>query len=314
MEKDRKTSPSLIEISATSCTISLQRHLFCLDGLVSIFILQVCIHYQRKHRYCIYMFPNKSYHLSSTTWVSSIYYKTHPDRDSGDWSEGARAGSFALLCYAITSVVAGVTLPTLTTHAIPHITLKNVWTFSLLVFSIAMLSTHFVANVTGATVILSLLGISWACIMWIPFALVGEYLNFYDRKRLDIVYEPTLSPTHYGAINRVANDHATASSPSVEEIAETVDNDWIQCSQCESGMVLGMLNMYVVFPQFVIAIIASSIFYFIDLVDSPSNDSTYTGISILLQFSGLMALIATGLSRFVVNVDLPPGRSTHLRS
>lgn len=243
--------------------------------------------------------------IQSTTWVSSIYYQTHPDQDSTDWTSGARAGSFALLCYAIVSVIAGITLPTLTTHSIPHVTLKNVWTFSLLVFSLTMLSTHFVSSVSGATVVLALLGISWACIMWIPFALIGEYLNVYDENQPSNENEPTAPIFSYGAIKPVTSDEGN-SSYHQDTRHHPITDEFLSCSTCEPGMVLGVLNMYVVFPQFAVAIIASAIFYFVDLGERKSfaNDSTYNGISILLQFSGLMALIATGLSRYIIDIDV----------
>ncbi|KAI9288388.1 major facilitator superfamily domain-containing protein [Umbelopsis sp. AD052] len=247
----------------------------------------------------------------STTWVSSIYFQTHPDKDSSDWASGARAGSFALLCYAIVAVISGIFLPALTTHSIRNVTLKNVWTFSLLVFSITMISTHFVSTVGGATIILSLLGLSWACIMWIPFALIGEYLNIYNESQRATYEEPILRKVTYGALHRARIGEGSGSLDDVEANAISQNNDWFLCSQCESGMVLGILNMYVVFPQFVVAIIASAIFYFVDLGvgDNLEDNSTYKGISILLQFSGIMALIATGLSRYVIDVEIGPKKS-----
>jgi len=247
----------------------------------------------------------------STTWVSSIYYQTHPDQDSTDWTKGARAGSFALLCYAVVSVISGVTLPTLTTHSIPHITLKNVWTFSLLVFSFTMLLTQFVTSVTGATVILALLGISWACIMWIPFALIGEYLHVYGESQ-PTESEATVPVSPYGAITHATSVGNSSLVQHILNATEPVDSEWLSCSNCEPGMVLGVLNMYVVFPQFAVALIASSIFYLVDVVDGEGiqDNSTHRGISILLQVSGLMALIAAGLSRYVIDVAITRGKFT----
>ena len=256
-------------------------------------------------------YRSKASHFHSTTWVSSIYFQTHPDKDSSDWASGARAGSFALLCYAIVAVIFGIFLPALTTHSIRNVTLKNVWTFSLLVFSITMISTHFVSTVGGATVILSLLGLSWACIMWIPFALIGEYLNIYNDSQRATVHEPILPKVTYGALHRARNGEGSISLDNEEANDISQNDEWLLCSRCDSGMVLGILNMYVVFPQFVVAIIASAIFYFVDLHvgDNLEDHSTYKGISILLQFSGIMALIATGLSRYVIDVEIGPKKS-----
>jgi hypothetical protein len=260
------------------------------------------------HAYC----GSNVSHFYSTTWVSSLYFLTHPDKDSSDWASGARAGSFALLCYAIVAVISGIFLPALTTHSIRNVTLKNVWTFSLLVFSITMISTHFVSTVSGATIILSLLGLSWACIMWIPFALIGEYLNIYNHSQRATYQEPILPKVTYGAIHRARNGEGSIRVDGVEANDVSQNDEWLLCSQCESGMILGILNMYVVFPQFVVAIIASAIFYFVDLGvgDNFEDNSTYQGISILLQFSGIMALIAAGLSRYVIDVEIGPKKSS----
>lgn len=171
-----------------------------------------------------------------------------------------------------------------------------------------MLSTHFVKTVMGATIVLSLLGVSWACIMWIPFALIGEYLNIYDSSEPTESTVPILS---YGAITNAFGMEDDSVAQYTEDASGSMSSDWISCSNCEPGIVLGVLNVYVVFPQFAVALIASAIFSVVDLNEGKGfvDNSTYAGISILLQFSGLMALIATALSRYVIDVEITTKKS-----
>jgi solute carrier family 45, member 1/2/4 len=52
--------------------------------------------------------------------------------------------------------------------------LRNIWTGGLLLFGLLMMSTFFVNTVFQATIVISLVGISWAIACWVPFALIME--------------------------------------------------------------------------------------------------------------------------------------------
>ncbi|KAI9472110.1 MAG: major facilitator superfamily domain-containing protein [Benjaminiella poitrasii] len=187
----------------------------------------------------------------STQWVSDLYFATHP---SGDWAEGTRAGSFALLCNSIVSVIAGVVMPAVVSrYGSQHnlLSLLNVYTASQLIIAGCLLSAWFIESVSVATVALGIMGIPWAIVLWIPFSLVGEYVSFEDEHR---------------------------------KTGEEAEFD--------AGMILGVHNMYIVFPQFAVAIISSLIFY----VASSGN------VGVVLAFGGLMALVAAVMSRYIVRV------------
>lgn len=177
-----------------------------------------------------------------------------------------------------------------------------------------MLSTVFVETVQGATAFLGLLGISWACTMWIPFALIGEYLVLEDKRS---------SINDYGAtavtVESSSSLAASSNTKGDDETAQLVEHSSDSKTQYDSGIVLGVLNMYVVFPQFAVAIISALIFAVADITASagPSasgaspaaaaaggggaNDNT-KGVGWVLQFGGLMAIIAAILSRRVLDV------------
>src|ERR1700709_2619745 len=105
--------------------------------------------------------------------------------DPDSWAKGTRAGSFALLCYAIVSVVAGIILPWMTESTdFKGVTVKNGYTGSIVLFSVALLATFFVETVLQATIIVAIIGIPWAVVLWVPFALVGEYIS-YEADKLE---------------------------------------------------------------------------------------------------------------------------------
>ncbi|KAJ1677647.1 hypothetical protein EV182_005725 [Spiromyces aspiralis] len=63
--------------------------------------------------------------------------------------------------------------------------MREMWTMSLLVMSVLLISTYFVRNLTGATVVITLMGLPWAVTMWVPFALVGEFVSLMSGETIE---------------------------------------------------------------------------------------------------------------------------------
>ncbi|KAI9478803.1 MAG: major facilitator superfamily domain-containing protein [Benjaminiella poitrasii] len=223
----------------------------------------------------------------STQWVSDIYFATHrpsmPDVPI-DWAKGTRAGSFALLCYSIVSVVAGLIIPALATKfsRVKLFSLLNIYTLSHITVGVALMSTLFVKSVTAATVVLAIMGIPWAIVLWIPFSLVGEYVSFEDEKRQNMITARAAEPS---------------TSVGEEELQDNED-------EFDAGMILGVHNMYIVFPQFAVAIISSFIFAAADAIKDGEQKSM-SSVTPVLIFGGLMAFIAAAFSRFITRVTSP---------
>ncbi|KAI8642161.1 major facilitator superfamily domain-containing protein [Parasitella parasitica] len=209
----------------------------------------------------------------STQWVSDLYFASHPATSPGDdnWAEGTRAGSFALLCNSMVSVIAGMVIPALVMRfekqGVWWLSLLNVYTCSQLIIAGALLSAWFIRSVTAATVVLAIMGIPWAIVLWIPFSLVGEYVSYEDECR-----------------KKATQNH-------LED----------QQDEFDAGMILGVHNMYIVFPQFAVAIISALIFAASGEVNDP-DDEGRSNVSTVLAFGGLMALIAAIISRYIVRV------------
>ncbi|KAI9253812.1 major facilitator superfamily domain-containing protein, partial [Phascolomyces articulosus] len=225
----------------------------------------------------------------STTWVSDLYFDTHPRENPESWAKGTRAGSFALLLYAIVSVISGIVLPWLVARKLccgSFFTMKNVFTAGNLLFAICMLSTIFVSNVPVATLIVAIIGISWSVVLWIPFALVGEYIT-----------GTTLPSTPPPSI-------PTADAPDIITTS-SINND-SNTDGLDAGMVLGVHNIYIVCPQFLVAFIAALIFRLINWVENDRHqddkEPDQANVAWVLVFGGVMSLIATVLCRYIVEV------------
>ncbi|RUP49883.1 hypothetical protein BC936DRAFT_141120, partial [Jimgerdemannia flammicorona] len=253
----------------------------------------------------------------STIWISDIYFEHQPIGEPA-WDKGARAGSFALLCFSVISFIAGVTLPALT-PTIPTVqsifTIKNMYTASHLVFAIAMLSTFYVDSVTGATLALAALGIPWAVMMWVPFALVGEFVASEEERKLEestnvMPSRRLVIPNPVGALfppEDEEDDLGVGSSSSVVPTSGTALESQPQQEEFDAGMILGVHNMYIVFPQFVVAVIAAGIFRLFDNSRTPPGSPDQEkhspeGVAWVLRFGGVMAVVAAALSRYVVEV------------
>ncbi|KAI8924680.1 major facilitator superfamily domain-containing protein [Entophlyctis helioformis] len=125
--------------------------------------------------------------------------------------QGTRAGSFALLLFAIVSVVTGFVLPAIVRRANRLVSqrpprssllaprtnglgsnetlswsslleLPRIWAMSLWFFAVLLLCTILVSDVAGATLLVALCGISWGVAQWVPFALMGECVSYYTQQ------------------------------------------------------------------------------------------------------------------------------------
>ncbi|BGP51627.1 hypothetical protein JCM10450v2_007577 [Rhodotorula kratochvilovae] len=148
----------------------------------------------------------------STTYVAEAFYASLPRGTPPPSADTAtRAGSFALLIYALVSLAAGTVLPYLTTLAysfpslparvgpvgrwlLSELTPRNAWTFGLAWYAGCMLATFWADGVRGATVVVALAGVPWAITCWVPFALVMESIREVEAERADLLPSPPDSP------------------------------------------------------------------------------------------------------------------------
>jgi solute carrier family 45 protein 1/2/4 len=210
----------------------------------------------------------------TTAWINYIFFKINSstinnDDNNNNEDDATRTGSFALLIYAIISLVASFILPTSKSiydklnssesNADPQIFYRKVWIFSEIFLALVFFSTIIVSKVWQAIIIISLCGISWAVSMWVPFALIGEYLEIY-------------------------NNNQDSKNDDEEENNER---------KLSSGIILGIHNMYVVLPQFVVTFLSSIFFALIKFMEI--QEDSFDSFGWVLRFGGVGAIISTFL-------------------
>ena len=245
------------------------------------------------------------------------------------WEEATRVGTFALLIYAIVSFAANIILPLLVVPTykqivptpvvpetppaeepelarrmsfssmpfgtssepllevrsskdpgksilshlqIPGLTLRRAWFLSHLLFSFSMFSTFFINSVRAATVVIGLVGISWALTLWAPFALISAEVAHRDAERRIRRYQAELAETG----SRTPTDHC-------EE--EPTD---------QAGIILGLHNVAVSFPQIFSTVVSSIIF---KALQKPRGEPWDDSVGWVMRFGGCATLVAAYLAK-----------------
>ncbi|KAI9001651.1 major facilitator superfamily domain-containing protein [Gaertneriomyces semiglobifer] len=186
--------------------------------------------------------------------------------------DGTRAGSFALLLFAIVSLFTGFVLPLITVrkdesesddshaHGLSMLRPKTwtkllqlppVWATSTWFFAILMFATWWINTVSGATALIALVGVSWGVMMWVPMALLGEAVSYYS-----------INP---GAVTSTSDEAGYATVPSEENLFPPTSTGAgttrpADRPQLDAGLVLGIHNVYVVLPQFLSTFLSSVVF------------------------------------------------------
>ncbi|KAG2234519.1 hypothetical protein INT48_007332 [Thamnidium elegans] len=208
---------------------------------------------------------------------------------------------------------------------IPFLTLPRAWTLSHFIFCICMLSTILVSDVIAAAIVIGLCGISWAISMWAPFSLLGEYISHQEaisqRTRDPIRSTPFVHHSQMMASRASLSLGMVGTEPTLYQPVGTEDEEiemlrikeLRQVSEGEAsgsetitheeegqqprenatespaaGVLLGIHNMYIVLPQFLVTFLSSFIFRLLE--DDPElNESPPDGIGLILRIGAVMA-------------------------
>ncbi|GAA5860796.1 hypothetical protein JCM8547_003854 [Rhodosporidiobolus lusitaniae] len=152
-------------------------------------------------------------HFSSFASFTPSQPSSPPSSPSApDVDPSTRLGSFALLLYALVSLLAGSLIPPLTTlcttftslpsrvgpfgrRVLAGITPRRCWTVGLAWYAAAMAGTFWVRSVQGAVVVVAVAGVPWALTCWVPFALVMESIRELDQSSPPSSPSPLDSPS-----------------------------------------------------------------------------------------------------------------------
>jgi solute carrier family 45 protein 1/2/4 len=251
------------------------------------------------------------------------------------YENATREGTFALLIFAITSLATNVFLPffiapTYETQpsvtaggpgeapgslkdydeenkswldylVIPGFTLRRAWMFSQILFTGSMLCTVFVRTVTAATVLIGLVGITWALTLWAPWAIISAEISRRDESRRAQYAQRNLSPSGRGlsSLDGYSSD---------ENRAQDDPNGGDDADGDQAGVILGIHNMAIAAPQIIATVASSIIFRFFQ---KPRGEPGDHSIAIVLALGGITVLIS---AFFIHRIRDDPGAPVDVMS
>ncbi|KAI8055278.1 hypothetical protein BDF22DRAFT_741870 [Syncephalis plumigaleata] len=267
----------------------------------------------------------------STTWIAELansssesialqdmQQQQQQQQQQDTVGESTRAGSFAFLLHSIVSLATACLLP-MTVAIGPHpskltATSSGEYTHDL-DLAIHSYPTIFASAVWYATVLIAICGISWAIMMWAPFALIGEIVNssadHYTSKEEEALHVTHPVSAHLSSLTGGANGHQQQNVIEDDDFMGPMI-DGRRLSDC-AGEILGIHNIYVVIPQFVSTFVSSILFALFDhytttseqhdVASTTSNDEASStsshspaAIGWILRLGGISVLYAAYLS------------------
>ncbi|KUI64744.1 General alpha-glucoside permease [Cytospora mali] len=225
------------------------------------------------------------------------------------YERATRVGTFALLIFSVTSLLTNIFLPFLIAPTydsqpigeapgegpaatfrhygdekkswsehlvIPGFTLRRAWLLSQLLFMGSMLCTVIVRTVPAATVLVGLVGITWALTLWAPWAIISAEIS-----RKDALIRQK---------RRVMQQAAAAGSsserrPGFDGYSSDQDHklDGSEDEAGQAGVILGIHNMAIAAPQ-IIATVGSSIIF--KIFQKPRGTPGDHSIAIVMAIGG----------------------------
>jgi solute carrier family 45 protein 1/2/4 len=193
---------------------------------------------------------------------------------------------------------------------IPGLTLRRTWLLSHLLFAVCMFSTFFISSVPAGSAVIGFVGICWALTLWAPFALISAEVARTDVTRRQHRHETggTGSATESGRAQNISSgSYAPVSSEDDHEDADHDDADSHDVGNgarkplpiseeenlAQAGIVLGLHNVAVSFPQIFSSLICSAIF---KAAQKPRGEPWDDSVGWVLRFGGCAALVAAWLT------------------
>jgi len=147
-----------------------------------------------------------------------------------------------------------------------------------------MLCTVFVRSVTAATVLIGLVGITWALTLWAPWAIISAEISRRDELRRAQHAQRSLSPSGRGGVTSL--DGYSSDENRERSLTDSAED---QEGADQAGVILGIHNMAIAAPQ-IIATVASSIIF--RVFQKPRGAPGDHSIAIVLALGGITVLIS----------------------
>lgn len=199
---------------------------------------------------------------------------------------------------------------------IPGLTLRRTWILSHLLFAVCTFSTIFVSYYPAGSIIIGLIGICWAVGLWIPFSLISNEVALIDvqhrLKRRGARFPRATQSTNAtgsGTYEPVSGEDAEDRHEyhGEHEHEDTDDHDheydienarsWSAAEDentAQAGIILGIHNVAISFPQIFSSLICSAIF---KVAQKPRGEPWDDSVGWILRFAGCAALCAAWLTK-----------------
>ncbi len=273
-------------------------------------------------QFCVWIgfFPMLFY---TSSYIGEIFVEPYlienphmtPEELDELYEKATRVGTFALLIFAITSLATNVFLPFFIAPSfdaeeavgpgegpgvikdydddkkswldylvIPGFTLRRAWMYSQILFTGSMFCTVFVRTVPAATVLIGLVGITWALTLWAPWAIISAEISrrdaaYRDRKQRAAALSARDRST--GSLDGYSSDEHLAQ----HAVAGADDEE----GPDQAGVILGIHNMAIASPQ-IIATVASSIIF--KFLQKPRGEPGDHSIAVVLALGGISVFIS----------------------
>ncbi|KAJ6449752.1 major facilitator superfamily domain-containing protein [Mycena sanguinolenta] len=228
-------------------------------------------------------------HARSASAQAAFDYGTPGLLESDLAEEGTRLGARALFFCAMLALLTNLVLPPFTTTSsyksmlkarIPKIPLVTVWMGGHLLFSACMLATFAVSTVEGATWVTMIMGVPLAITQWAPFALLGEAILTSqpnsDTGEVDPLLEQIESGAKSSSLDLSSELERLDMRPPNAAHREVNTNSGGGGLRDQVGVILGIHNICIVIPQFLVTILCAVVFAIFDgsTAEKSSNQSS----------------------------------------
>lgn len=182
---------------------------------------------------------------------------------------------------------------------IPNLTLRRAWIFSQLFYALCMLSTFLISSPFAATIMATFIGIPWAVTLWIPFALISAEVAQQDQDRRLNKRKTRRNVRHSRHHSTHPNPEDGDNNPLMEPSLDAEANPSTASDPPpdQAGMILGLHNVAISFPQILATLAGSVIFKVLQKDRGTPGD---TSVAWVLRLGGVASLVAAWWGRGLV--------------
>lgn len=240
----------------------------------------------------------------SSTWIGEVYARQNAS-EIIDADTRSRKGALAMSLFSSVTLVCTLVVPKylvkdprLEKHASYKISLARLWSISHFVFGLTMISAAFITSTAVAMAAIATCGFSWAVMSWAPFSIIGEEIAksaTKSRRNSNIAVRTSASQV---LTTRVEDDTDDLDIEAGESLLPILSAEpATPASNDDAGSILGIHNIAICVPQFIISFISSIVFRLLEPNGTgQAVASDHNAIGVVFAIGGVAAIGAGVLS------------------